>query len=432
MAKGSKLSDRQYTTGVFIGSGILVILLALTYLVDLWVAPGVPGEQAAPIVRPSEKRAIAEDELKEQVAEFTDDVLVGQLLMFGFRGRGLAAVEEMVSEFSLGNVMLLSEDYETPEQMHALTNGIQQAARDADLPGMLVAVDQEGGRVNRIKGGGVVTFPSQKRVYEEHTPEEAAAIARATAQQLKALGINTVLAPVLDVNIEAESYINQLERSFSEKPARVGIYAAAYINSFRQVGIASCAKHFPMYTMETGDPHALEHDMPMSLQNLDRNQFIPYRMAFDAQVPMVMTAHVTMSEVLSDDPLPVTIDKRAVDGLLRDHLHFRGVVITDDMNMAALTAFAGDGSTLAVEALEAGVDIILMADDPERQRQAVAEIRAALAEGRLTRTRLEESVVRIMRLKRDYGVAEPLILATDSLEMIDPELYSDLPVQSPE
>jgi beta-N-acetylhexosaminidase len=280
----------------------------------------------------------------------------GQLLMVGIPGPGVDAVaRELVRDLKVGGVILFARNIETPEQVWELTRDLQQEARAATGRPLLLAVDQEGGKVQRLKAPFTL-IPPARELGITRTPEEVELISRQVARELTLVGINVNLAPVLDV--PRSPACPQWHRAYSSDPERAARYALAAIRGYVSGGVIPVAKHFP----GLGDTMADSHEvLPLALSGDAQREadLLPFRAAVAAGVPMVMTAHLAVPEW---EERPATLSPVALQVWLRRRLGFNGVIITDDLEMGGistkLTAPQG-----AKAALVAGADLLLICNN---------------------------------------------------------------------
>lgn len=341
---------------------------------------------------------------------------VGQMLLIGVRATTVdAEIETLLDDIAPGAVILFDYDGPSggeqprnivaPEQLRALTTDLQRASARP----LLIAIDAEGGFVNRLKEryGFEVQLPSHLTL-GAGTPSETESLAGASAAQLSELGINWNLAPVVDVNVFPESpAIGYWERSFSDNPAVVADHAAAFARAHHAEGVVSTLKHFPGHGSAVGDTHLGVTDVTDSFVNDD--ELAPYRTLIDdGYDDVVMTAHV-VNRNLDPSARPATLSRPIVTDLLRGELGFDGVILSDDMQMGAILE-QYSLETAAIEAIKAGVDVILIANqntyDIDHVRRVKAAIIAAVERGEISRERINESVERILALKRRYGLLQ--------------------------
>lgn len=335
--------------------------------------------------------------------------MLGQMLLVGFRG---LAVDDQhpimadIRERHLGGVVLFSFDgparsavrnVESPQQVRALTAALQ-AATGAPL---LIAVDQEGGQVARLAPRhGFPATPSHQQLGELADETAVAEVAAALAVTLAQAGINLNLAPVVDVNSNPENpIIARYGRSFGADAALVSRLAAVFVQAHHQQGVLCCLKHYPGHGSSTADSH---HGLVDVSDTWRREELQPYSDLIQAGLAdSIMTAHVFNAAL--DPVYPATLSRSTIDGLLRGELGYDGVVISDDMQMGAIRRYYGyEDAVLA--AVDAGVDILAISNnvlyEEDVVSRTVAILRQAVASGRISRARIEQSYGRIQRLKQ--------------------------------
>lgn len=314
---------------------------------------------------------------------------------------GETTAADIVSEYEPGGFILFSarDNITDPEQVASLSNGLQDAAMDtgAEIP-LLVSTDQEQGLVTRI-GSPATLFPGDMALGANGSEKDARKAAAITGRELLAMGIHQNNAPVADVNVNPDNPVIGV-RSFSSDPELVSDLTAASVKGFeKDGGIVATAKHFPGHGDTDTDSHT---GLPVINHSVEEWQSIdapPFEAAIEAGVDSIMTAHIVVPS-LDDSGDPATLSKKIVTGQLRDELGFDGVVVTDGLEMAAVRQKYGDGE-VAVRAIEAGVDQLLLPAAPQEAYDALDE---ALDSGRLTEDRIDESVERILIMKYKQGV----------------------------
>lgn len=231
--------------------------------------------------------------------------------------------------------------------------------------------------------------------------EDAYQAALISGRELSAMGINLNYAPVLDVNNNARNPVIGV-RSFGESPEKVADYGAATIRGFQDAGVAATAKHFPGHGDTDVDSHldlpTVRHDRA----RMDSVELVPFRRAIAEGVDAMMSAHIYFP-ALEQEKLPVTLSKAVLTGLLREELGFGGIIMTDCMEMNAIAEHYGTVEA-SVLAIEAGADIVLISHRADRQLAASEAILHAVAEGRISETRIDDSVRRLLALKVKRGV----------------------------
>ena len=353
---------------------------------------------------------------EEQMTLTTLQDTVGQMLVVGFRGYEVShEVEEMLREVRPGGVVLFDYDLpskgeaernvESPEQVRNLTAELQKRTA---IP-LLIAVDAEGGHVNRLKQkyGFPVAVPSARKLGGGDV-SETQRYAEELAESLRKAGINWNLAPVVDVNVDpASPAIGGMERSFSDDPERVAAHARAFMAGLKAHNIVPALKHFPGHGSASGDTHLGVTDVTETYQ--EDGELEPYRRLIGSgYADPIMTAHI-VNRNLSEDGLPGTLSPAVISGLLRKELRFDGIIVSDDIQMGAIVEEHGLEEA-AVRTIQAGVDMVLLANQVrDYDLQHVYRVRDAIVkaveDNSIPKHRIHESAGRIMILKRRFGIA---------------------------
>jgi beta-N-acetylhexosaminidase len=319
---------------------------------------------------------------------------VGPLFMVGIPGPRLdKEARELVRELRVGGIILFARNIESPVQIWELTRDLQQEALAIGNLPLLIAVDQEGGVVQRLKEP-FTRIPAARDLGNGSTPAEVAALSRTVARELSMVGINLNLAPVLDV--ARQPSCPQWGRSYSSDPEQVAIFGAAAIRGFLEGGILPVAKHFP----GLGDTTVDSHQVLPTTQDLDPERptdLLPFRRAVAAGVPVIMTAHV---HVPAWDGQTATMSPVALQDWLRGRLGFDGVIITDDLEMGAITGAAAVPAA-ARQALMAGADLLLICSEVKAAWEAAAllnrdySLQQRMVDSRHRLERLRQQVARV-------------------------------------
>jgi beta-N-acetylhexosaminidase len=287
----------------------------------------------------------------------------------------------------LGGIVLFSSNVETPQQLAGLT-----AALKAEREEILIAVDEEGGDVTRLESATGSSYPGNYALGAVDDPELTAAVGAAIAGELSAVGINLDLAPVADVNTNPDNPVIGT-RSFGADAELVARHTAAFVDGLQSGGVAACAKHFPGHGDTELDSHLALPTVDADRESLLGGALVPFRAAIEAGVQAVMTAHIVVPAV---DRVPATISRELLEGLLRSELGFHGLVITDALDMAAISRGVG-AEEGAIRALEAGADALCLG--PTIGEARVAGVHHAIVEaarrGRLADDRLSEAARRV-------------------------------------
>jgi beta-N-acetylhexosaminidase len=334
----------------------------------------------------------------------TREQKVAQVMMVAFAGPAPTPdVREMVGRYGVGGVILFQDNIGalTPQQVLDLTTELQGLAT-ADAAGipLLIAVDQEGGPVNRANTGTTI-LPGNMALGAAASALLTYEAARAVGRELRAMGINMNLAPVVDVNSNPRNPVIGV-RSFGADPDLVGRLGAAAVRGYQDGGVLAVAKHFPGHGDTDVDSHL---DLPVirhSLERLETVEFPPFRAAISTGAAGVMTAHVAVPTLDPDSERPATLSAPTLTRL-RDMLGEDGLIISDDLEMGAIVARYHTAEA-AVATFVAGADILLFRRDAAEQRRAHALLLAALNAGAISMERLDASVRRILLAKERLGL----------------------------
>jgi beta-N-acetylhexosaminidase len=323
----------------------------------------------------------------------------GQLLWIGFDGVDASeSLRRRLSAGEAGAAVLFRRNIQSIPQLADLTRALHAAAPPS-AP-LLIAVDQEGGRVQRVRAPAIL-WPPMLRLGERAEKDPAGAerlaerVGRAVGEELAAVGFDVDFAPVLDVHTNAANPIIG-DRAFATTPEMVARLAGAFARGLAAAGILGCGKHFPGHGDTSTDSHL---ELPRVDHSLERLRAVELRPFGEVKLPMIMTAHVVFGAL--DPTVPATLSDKVLQGLLRGELGYRGVIVSDDLEMKAVADhFVLE--EMIERALMAGCDTFLLCEKEELQHRALdALVRAAEARSAV-RDRLAESAARVAELKRAH------------------------------
>lgn len=331
---------------------------------------------------------------------------VGQRFMVGFGGHTASPdVKALIRDLGVGGIVLFARNVAGPEQVAELVRELQSAARDASHQRpLLIAVDQEGGRVARLKEPWT-TWPAARAVGRVGSEETARQMGEALAVELSSCGIRYDFAPCVDVDTNPKNPVIG-DRSFGDDPELVGRLGAAVIRGLQGNGVAACAKHFPGHGDTDVDSHLDLPAVDHSRARLEDLELRPFRMAIAAGVASVMTSHVLVRQI--DDARPATLSPLVLGGLLRRDLGWAGVVVTDDLEMKAVAA-RFTPSQIAVLAAQAGCDLLEFCKTHDAQVEAIEALIRACESGEIPFKEAEASDARVGALKDRFlaGYVDP-------------------------
>ncbi len=324
---------------------------------------------------------------------------IGKLFMIGMPGPHLdEATEHLIREGHVGGIILFSTNIEDPLQLAALCRDLQAAASERQAPPLFLAVDQEGGRVARLKEP-FRRFPGNTAIGMDEEPvKKAIEFATVTSREMGMVGLNMNLAPVVDVQRgEIEKHL--AGRSFGEDPELVAFLGRTVVKHLQKNGIMAVAKHFPGLGRADVDPHFHLPKINIGLEELERVNFPPFAAAIEEGVCGIMTSHAIYPAL--DPEKPATLSPMVLTKVLRERMGFRGLTITDDLEMGAI---AEDWSVAegALTSFQAGADILLICKDQGHVRESLDRMQRALTEGSITKERVAQSLKRIKKMKMKF------------------------------
>lgn len=336
---------------------------------------------------------------------------IAQMVMIGFRGTEISENHPIVNDIKnlkIGGVILFEYDVPSGSRPRNITSSEQLQKICSDLQNfsenpLLIAIDQEGGKVNRLKTQyGFPQTVSQQYLGTIDNIDSTKKHAQQTAEQLHQLGINLNFAPCVDVNINPDCpVIGKIERSFSSDPMIVAKHSSIVINELRQQNIKSCVKHFPGHGSSSTDSHLGFTDVSKTWNS---SELIPYKVLIENNLcDAIMSSHVFLEQ--KDSLYPATLSKNIIQGLLRDSLGWHGVVFSDDMNMEAITSNF-DFEEAIILAVNSGVDILVYGNNSKREydehlAQKVVDVMIkAVKNNKISENRIDESYQRIKRFHK--------------------------------
>jgi beta-N-acetylhexosaminidase len=391
--------------------------LARRILVTLTAAASVVALAAAPAAAsPAVKSSASTDPARAVLAQMTTDQKIGQLFETYAYGSsatdvtpaeaaanqslyGVSTPAQVVAKYHLGAIIYFAwtDSLQNPAEIANLSNGLQQSAADNGDAPLLISTDQEGGNVTRIGQPPFAVSPGNMALGATFSPGDSYDMSYVTGDQLKAVGINVDDAPVSDVNTNPQNAADG-PRSFGDRAGPVAAMIGASVLGYQDAGIAATAKHFPGLGSTTTNTDNGVATSDETWQQIQRNDLPPFRTAIAGGVDVIMAAHIIMP-ALDPSGAPASVSKPIVTGLLRNQLHYNGVVVTDSLGAAALDNIPTDQR--ALQALEAGDDQLLM---PEHLGPSIDAIRQAVQAGEVGMARIDQSVLRILELKQKLGL----------------------------
>lgn len=329
---------------------------------------------------------------------------IGQRLMTGFPDTEVTdELRQIVAKYRIGNFILFEHNVENKEQLRRLCAQLQELAMEVTGAPALIAIDQEGGVVSRLKGDCAVV-PSAMCISASGDVQNAYRAGKLTGEELSALGVNFDLAPDLDVNSNRQNVVIGV-RSYGEAPQTVADYGVAMSRGLQAGGVLSCGKHFPGHGDTAVDSHLGLPLVDKSLDALEQCELIPFRAAIDAGIDAIMTTHILFPQ-LEKEKVPATMSRAIMTGLLREKLGFKGLIISDCMMMGAIQKYYGTVPG-CIAACKAGVDMVIISHDAALAGQTAEALCAELTQGRLSAEEMEASMARIAHCKSALKAPAP-------------------------
>lgn len=337
--------------------------------------------------------------VEQSLAQMSRREMVSQMIVVlipdefdAFDAQAFNELRENVIDFGAGGIVFLQSE---PLSQSTITSDLQAEAR---IP-LFVAQDMEWGAAMRVKYA--TEFPQAMGIGATQDPEFAREAGRITAVEARSLGVNFILAPVADVNSNPDNPIIG-PRSFGDDPEQVSLFVSAFIHGVQKENILATVKHFPGHGSTNADSHS---SLPLVAPERFQTELLdlkPFKAAISSNVGAVMTGHVAIARPGDRNIIPATLSDSLLHDVLRVQLGFRGLIISDAMNMAGLGNL-GKIDSITVRAVRAGVDILLMPRDPVETREIILR---ALADGTISETRIRASVRRILLAKWSIGLSK--------------------------
>ena len=323
--------------------------------------------------------------------------LIGQHMLIGVAGATLTNEEKkFIVENNISGVVLFARNCIEPRQIRDLCAEIQSLRHKMkDKAPLFIGIDMEGGRVHRLKPP-FTQWPALKKIGDLDAPTVAFHFTQRMGAELISVGINLDFAPCIDVYTNPANTVIG-DRAVSSDPHQVEKMSSALIRGYIKSGVLSCAKHFPGHGHTVIDSH---EELPVEeadMKRLNEVELVPFRKALRSRVDMVMTAHILFKNV--DPKWPVTLSEIFLKKMIRDDLKYRGLIITDDLDMKAMAKHY-DKSQIPIRAMQAGADLLLYCNEPESPPVAIEGLIEAVVQGQLNKTDLEQTHRKILDVKK--------------------------------
>lgn len=381
----------------------LFMLLALLFTVSCGKTPPAASTSASDAAAP--ETTVPPSQEEQLLAKMTTEQKVAQLLVAGIAGTEAGADgAAAIVDYQVGGIILFGRNVTDSRQLTALIN--QLKALNGDYIPLFLCVDEEGGRVSRMPLE-ITDIPSAYTYGNLSNPALLTRLGRTLGAECAAFGFNLDFAPVMDVFSDPNNTVIG-DRSYSSDPGTAAWAASLVAGGLRESGIIAAGKHFPGHGDTATDSHTELPVIDKTRETWEQTDAVPFREAIRSGVPVIMVGHILMSSL--DPENPATLSRTIVTEILREEMGFEGVVCTDDLTMGAIADTYGIGEA-AVRAVEAGCDLLLICHEAKNLEEAYDALLTAVESGRISESRLNESVRRILSLKAEYGLTnEPVTI----------------------
>lgn len=354
------------------------------------------------------------DEIKELIDSMSINEKIGQLMIVGFNGTSVDEnLNDLVKNSHIGGVILFKDNVESLDGVTELINNIKLLNIENKIP-LFISVDEEGGVVSRTPNE-FLKLPSSLSIGSYNNENMSYKVGEIIAQELKLMGYNMDYAPVLDVLSNPNNTVIG-SRAFGRDVDTVSNLGVSVMKGISENNVIPVVKHFPGHGDTSVDSH---YGLPLvekSLEELKELEFIPFQWAINNGADAIMVSHILLQSIDSENP--ATMSKKIVSNILRNEMNFDGVVISDDMTMAAIMDNYDIGEA-SVKAINAGVDIILVCHGYDNEMKVLNSISEAVNSGEITEERLNESVYRILSLKNKYNLSDTTKVNSIGLQEIN-------------
>lgn len=388
---------------------VYIILILLSFLVGYLIAnyklskdesenENMEGKNSTNISEPSKQ---TKDTIEAMINNMTIEEKIGQMVIVGVEGDAISSnIQRMIQEYHVGGFIFMGKSVKNTTQLLKLVNDIKTTNSDNETP-LFLSIDQEGGRVDRLPDE-FKEYPTNEEIGKINNKELSYNIGRAMAYEISSFGFNMDFAPVLDINSNPKNTVIG-DRAFGTSSQIVSSLGVETMKGLRDSNVISVVKHFPGHGDTAVDSHVGLPKVNKDLRSLNSSELIPFREAIKNNVDGIMIAHILLPKI--DSKYPATLSKVVISDILRGHMGFKGVVITDDMTMGAITKNYRVGDA-AVQSINAGSDIILIAHDYSKGIDVINSIVSAVNNGNIKMDRIDESLYRILKLKEKYKLED--------------------------
>lgn len=364
-----------------------------------WILPKPSKENPNPTVHHISVFTEVKEDKEVSLSDLSLEEKVGQMIFAGIKGKVMTnETEKIISTHQVGGIILFKDNLKKANQSVTLLNAIKQENSNNKVP-LFLGIDEEGGRISRLPE--LTKLPTNEEIGFRNDASFSYGIGKLLGKQLSAFGFNLDFAPVLDINSNPENPIIG-DRSFGKDAQKVSELGIQTMEGIQSEQVIPVIKHFPGHGDTAVDSHKELPIVQKSLKDLQGLELIPFKKAINQGTEVVMTGHILLPKI--DPTYPASLSEKIIKGILRKQLGYEGIIITDDMTMKAIVNTFEIGEA-AVSAVKAGNDIVLVAHDYANVIKAKDAILQAVKTGEISQQRIDESVNRILSIKKKYNLS---------------------------
>lgn len=394
---------------VFIGL-VIIILFIIT---NCSAPPAAENEDASgtpPQAIAIEAAEAEKDELEERAVQILDKMTpeekVGQLLVVGFpQGTDEEILRDYIDNYKVSGFILFRRNYSDFDSQYNLVKSLKEMNSAGNPLPLFISVDEEGGTVSRLPKGGT-HFPDAKLIGRADDPKLTYKTGEVIGQELKASGTNLNFAPVLDIVDSSENTL-LIKRSYGSTPEAVTRHGTAFINGLQGSGVIASPKHFPGHGATTVDSHGKLPVMNIEAETLTTRELVPFKAAVEGELDAIMVGHLAYPK-LDPSGLPATMSSYFLTEVLRKELGFKGISISDEIEMYGYMSGKATLEECIITSFNAGLDVFVIGHTKKIQDKVLKTLRDACKDGRITEERLNESVLRIIKVKLKHKLSDTM------------------------
>lgn len=353
-----------------------------------------------------------------EIKELSIQEKVGQMIIIGMDTNYITErIKTMITQYKIGGIILYRKNFNTYEKMLELIKQLKELNKDNKIP-LFIAIDQEGGRVNRMPQE-ILNLPSANKIALEGGEELIRKSAQLTGELLKKSGFNLNFAPVLDIKRFSSQHAIG-DRCFGDDKKTVAKYGVITMNELQNQGIVSVIKHFPGHGATTKDSHYFLPIIKKKIKDIENEDMYPFEQAINNGADSLLVGHLLIKNITGF--YPASLSRKFISRYIRKKYKYKGLIFTDDLKMKAIKFLFGP-ITAVVKAFQAGNDIIIFRFNKEQEKNAIEKVMKLVKSGKIKENRINRSVKRIIEIKEKYNILDDMPLETINIENLNNEIH---------